>query len=274
MIDLAQRLLVRLLKVPPRPPAPAGAPESERVFQAAPGFLRYQLLRWGFGQAAAAWFLFVGVLGIGFFPFPEFPAPVFPSVFPFEPFASLDDLAWIEVLAVGAFLLQVPATFLGVFLDYRLRWYIVTDRSLRIREGIVRVREKTMSFANIQNLSEEQGPVQRLFGISDLQVRTAGGGESKGKEGKEKGDSMHEAYFRGVDNGGEIRDLILGRLRRFRDAGLGDVAHREEGAVAVPAAPVSPGPAAPDPAAELLAAARALVDEARRLGAVAPGDRR
>lgn len=264
MIDAAQRLLVRFLKVPPRPPAPAGAPGSERVFQAAPGFLRYQLVRWAVGQAGAAWVLFAGVLGVSFLPaFPLF-QPDAPVNLPFFPFTFLDDYAWLELLAIGGYLLQLPATLLGVVLDFRMRWYIVTDRSLRIREGIVRVREKTMSFANIQNLSEEQGPLQRLFGISDLQVRTAGGGESKGNEGKEKGDSMHEGYFRGVADAGEIRDLILGRLRRFRDAGLGDAAHREE-APAAAAAAAPPAPSA-TPADQLLAAARALVDEARRLG--------
>jgi hypothetical protein len=33
---------------------------------------------------------------------------------------------------------------------------------------------------------------------------------------------MHEAVFHGVDNAVELRDLILDRLRRFREAGLGD----------------------------------------------------
>jgi hypothetical protein len=33
---------------------------------------------------------------------------------------------------------------------------------------------------------------------------------------------MHEGYLRGVDNAEEIRDLILGHLRRLRDTGIGD----------------------------------------------------
>ena len=33
---------------------------------------------------------------------------------------------------------------------------------------------------------------------------------------------MHLAYFRGVQNAAEIRDLMLERLRRWRDTGLGD----------------------------------------------------
>ena len=65
-----------------------------------------------------------------------------------------------------------------------------------------------MTFANIQNLSVQQGPLQRLFGIADLRVRTAGGGEREGGA-NERGETtnMHLGYFRGVSNAGEIRDL-------------------------------------------------------------------
>ncbi len=109
-------------------------------------------------------------------------------------------------------------------LDYELRWYIVTDCSLRIREGVASLRETTMTFANIQNLSIEQGPIQRLLGIADLKVRTAGGGpgdEDDSSGDSEKSDSMHVAYFRGVDNAPELRDTILAQLQRLKSAGLG-----------------------------------------------------
>ena len=44
--------------------------------------------------------------------------------------------------------LIAPATrILLVTLDYRYRWYVVTDRSLRIREGLWRIQERTMTHA-------------------------------------------------------------------------------------------------------------------------------
>lgn len=113
-------------------------------------------------------------------------------------------------------------TFLLVKLDFEYRWHVVTDRSLRIREGIVRVREQTMSFANVQNLTIQQGPLQRLFVISDLKVRTAGGGKSDAAPTEKGRKNLHLGYFRGVDRAEEIRDTILRRLRRHRDAGPGD----------------------------------------------------
>ena len=93
-----------------------------------------------------------------------------------------------------------------VRLDFEKRWYLVTDRSLRVREGVVKVREMTITFANIQNISISQGPIQRLIGIADLRVDTAGGGPSRGDK-KGGGESLYTVRFRGVDNANEIGTL-------------------------------------------------------------------
>jgi uncharacterized membrane protein YdbT with pleckstrin-like domain len=112
-------------------------------------------------------------------------------------------------------------SFAVLRLNYEKRWYVVTDRSLRIREGVVTVREMTVTFANIQNLSVMQGPIQRALGIADLQVETAGGGSSRGNE-KQLGPNLHTAWFRGIDNAEEVKQLIQQRLRALKDSGLGD----------------------------------------------------
>ena len=61
-------------------------------------------------------------------------------------------------------------------LDYEQRWYVVTDRSLRLRTGVWSVREMTMSFANLQQITVTQGPLQRLLGLADVRFQSAGGG--------------------------------------------------------------------------------------------------
>jgi uncharacterized membrane protein YdbT with pleckstrin-like domain len=77
----------------------------------------------------------------------------------------------------------------------------------------------TVTFANIQNISVRQGPVQRALGLADLKVDTAGGGAGHAQQGVIP---LHTAWFRGVANAAEIRDLISQRLRGQRDSGLGD----------------------------------------------------
>jgi membrane protein YdbS with pleckstrin-like domain len=247
-------LIARVLKVPRKPEPPMGSPGSVRIFNAAPGYYHYRLLLWGFKQAGTALGLVVGLAFLsGGADLGNFPM-------------SRELAMAIELFGVGLFLLQIPFSFLVVRLDYRYRWYMTTDSSLRIREGITTMRERTMTYANIQNLSLKQGPVQRLFGISDLQVRTAGGGGGEGGEESKKGlseaDNMHLGYFRGVDNADEIRDLILGQMRGLRDSGLGDPDEP---------APIQASSGTAAAAGELLAAARELLDEARALRGVLGG---
>jgi uncharacterized membrane protein YdbT with pleckstrin-like domain len=143
-----------------------------------------------------------------------------------------------------------------VRLDYELRWYLVTDRSLRIRTGITTVRESTMSFANLQQVVVTQGPLQRLLGLADVRVQSAGGGGDHSAQGKNgAAESLHTGIFHGVANADEIRDLILERLRLFRAAGLGDP--DEQAAAPLPSAVQEP--------ADAIAAARELLTEARAL---------
>jgi uncharacterized membrane protein YdbT with pleckstrin-like domain len=141
-------------------------------------------------------------------------------------------LQLFELVAIAGFLLMLPVSFLLVALDYRYRWYVITDRSLRIREGVWRVRERTMTFSNIQNVAIRQGPLQRFFGIADLRVQTAGGGGKGGDDDNEpSADDLHVGYFRGVANAAEIRDTVLARLRRLRTSGLGDPEEPVEAAI-------------------------------------------
>ena len=272
MLDALQGMIRRLLRVPPEPEPPLGDPRSVRIFRAGRGFYRYRLAEWGLRQAATFVGLVVGLAVIGFLP------EELPELVPFFLRSIFDWTQWIwvlEALAIAAFLVQLPFTYLLLVLDYRYRWYVTTDRSLRIREGIWRVQERTMSFSNVQNLGIRQGPVQRLFGIADLKVQTAGGGgQESGQKHEALGDNLHVGYFRGVDNAEEIRDGILGHLRRLRAGGTGAPDHgTSDSGLGDPeeSFPVEPAPAA-EPAAtgEVLAAAREVLRETRALrGAIA-----
>jgi uncharacterized membrane protein YdbT with pleckstrin-like domain len=154
-------------------------------------------------------------------------------------------------------------TYALVRLEFEQHWYIVTDRSLRIRTGILRLQESTMSFANIQQVEIRQGPVQRFLGLADVCVRSAGGGGdmTHGSQGHGQEGSLHLGVFQGVDNAVEIRDLILERLRAFREAGLGDPEDaRSAPAVAIPR---PAGGSAVEAANVLLGEARALREAVR-----------
>ena len=170
-------------------------------------------------------------------------------------------LIWgIKIIGALVYLAQIPLTYAVRRLDYEMRWYLVTDRSLRLRYGVWQVSEATMSFANIQQVAVSQGPLQRLLGLADVRVTSAGGGG--GGHYNHGAAEMHAGLFHSVSNATEIRNLIQERLRRFREAGLGDPDDRP--VADFPAPLVSDGNRA---SAAALSAARELMDEARALRA-------
>jgi membrane protein YdbS with pleckstrin-like domain len=188
----------RLLRIPPQPDPPPGSEASTRIFLAAPNYYKYLLALWALRTAG----IFAGAFLFSISPLPR-------------------SVEWI--LFSFAILAQLFALVL-VRLDFDKRWYLVTDRSLRIREGVFHVREMTVTFANIQNISISQGPVQRLLGIYDLRMDTAGGGGGSAQErtSQSQHENLHTAWFRGINNAQEIRMLIQDRLRQHKDSGLGD----------------------------------------------------
>jgi uncharacterized membrane protein YdbT with pleckstrin-like domain len=164
----------------------------------------------------------------------------------------------IELFAVATFALQFFAGAVLLVLSWELRWYMVGDQCLRLREGLWSVREQTMTIKNVQNLSLRQGPIQKLFGIADLEVHTAGGGASSKPDngGEEGGRPLHVGVFRGLTlaDAQSLRDRIRERLALHRGAGLGDADEEDE-------AP----PAGPADSEDLGAAARELLEESRAL---------
>jgi hypothetical protein len=94
-----------------------------------------------------------------------------------------------------------------------------------------------------------------------VKVQSAGGGSGGGDshESRGKEDDMHLGLFHSVTNASEIRDLILERLRRFRESGLGDPDEKQAQLMTSSASAVQPDHN------ELLAAARELAAEARAL---------
>ncbi|MFO0872725.1 MAG: PH domain-containing protein [Phycisphaerales bacterium] len=130
---------------------------------------------------------------------------------------------WLGVLLFAPALIVavVPdvLVYIGLHLRYDTTWYVMTDRSLRIRTGIWTIREMTITFENVQNVSVSSGPVQRAFGIADVVVETAGGGSPSAKGAQSL---SHAARIEGIADAERIRSTILARVKASRSAGLGD----------------------------------------------------
>ncbi len=247
MYNTFRRIGIKWLRIPPDPEPPPGDEASARVFRASPNFLQYLRVLWAVRTLFGALFAFTFIVGAG-------------GALILGEGGLAAVIATIGVIfALGVLLALGAISFALLQLNYENRWYIVTDRSLRIREGVTLVREITFTFANIQNLSVTQGPVQRFLGIADLKVETAGGGSGGGNSRSGATQSLHTAYFRGIDNAEEVKQLIASRMRSHRDAGLGDFDDTTTAA----------GPVLSPPA--ITEALEAVLEEARALHRAAAG---
>ena len=225
MYKAFQQWCERILRIPAEPEPPPGDESTARVFRAAPNFFRYLACLWAIVSAVALLVLSIALLG-----------PVGIAITQLQKHGNHSGylLLFIPALALVLYATQRLFSLAVLRLNFEKRWYIVTDRSLRIREGVIGVLEMTITFANIQNISISQGPIQRSLGIADLQVETAGGGGS-GEKGAAS-ENLHTGWLRGIDNATEVRDLIQSRIKHLKDAGLGDRDDAHDGS-SLPASP-------------------------------------
>jgi membrane protein YdbS with pleckstrin-like domain len=230
-----KRLALAALRAPAgAPEPPAGSHGTVEIFRASPKYLSYRML--GFWLHA----VFVTLAEI---------AVLVTSAVAGEPLVTV--LAVVAAVFLGV---HVVLQYFATRLDYDLRYYIVTDRSVRVRQGAWLVREMTISHANVQNLRVVQGPIERFFGFANLEIDTAGGGGTP----RGKGASAltgHSVRLAGIENAREVRDLVLAHLKaRGRGAGLGDLDDERAHAPSAAAA----GPALVDALRELRDATRAM----------------
>jgi membrane protein YdbS with pleckstrin-like domain len=136
--------------------------------------------------------------------------------------------AWGLAIALGIFAIEffvIGLALVTTRVDFELRHYLVGDRSIRVVQGAWTREEVTLSYANVQNLEVNQGPLERFFGFKTLTISTAGAGETA--PGQE---NSHLVTLVGLQDADDLRALILGMLKQHKDAGLGE-----------PVATVSPG---------------------------------
>jgi putative membrane protein len=83
---------------------------------------------------------------------------------------------------LGIFLVLVAVVGSAVavafgYLRWRAETYEIADGAIRHRHGVISPDETVVPLSRVHSIDTAQGPIQRLFGIDELHVQTAGGGE-------------------------------------------------------------------------------------------------
>jgi membrane protein YdbS with pleckstrin-like domain len=190
-------LLTRLFLVPDQPPnLPSFDQEHIEYHRPAPSFLAYKKFLFWIGLFTLdIIFIIAWVVMLVLLPF----------------WGLITAPLWLALIV-----LPDIVAYIVLHLAYDTTWYVLSDRSMRIRRGIWTIHETTITFENVQNVNIVQGPLQRWFGFANLSVSTAGGGSTSEVNAM----GAHSGWLEGIANAEELRKRILEKAQH--NAGLGD----------------------------------------------------
>jgi hypothetical protein len=126
-----------VLRLPPHPQPPEGSPESTHVLHAGRNYYKLCLIVWFLSH----FLVLTALLSL---------TSIASKAIPTMPEWAAISVRVLESLVFVAFTVSAVLTFFSHRLNYVLRWYMVTDRSLRIRSGVFNMQELSMTFSNIQ----------------------------------------------------------------------------------------------------------------------------
>lgn len=125
-------------------------------------------------------------------------------------------VTWWVPLNIGMWIFNliwlIPAWVLTPIYVGRIEYSVIAESGetmpeVYVRKGIISITRKHVPFRTITNISTTAGPFDRLFGIGNINIETAGySGQKSGPEEKLEGFEFYE----------ELRDFILQELRKFR----------------------------------------------------------
>ena len=223
---------------------------GERVFRPNQNTLRYELIRWSFGQVVAFVFLVIVLLSPTLLQVIDWPDWLWPVTLVLQWSTWVDRLTleflpdylhgMVLAFALTAFFTQLFATLSAIWLRYRYTWLIVGEEAVRLRTGWASLREITMRYTVIQQVRLQQGPLQRWCGVGDVEMRSAAG-----RNNDEDSEQQSLVKVRHFDQPAELRDLVRTHAELLRHA-------------------IKPQPT-PTPAPDLLVAARGVLSEAQAL---------
>ncbi len=123
---------------------------------------------------------------------------------------------WFVPLNIGMWVFNliwlVPAIILTPIYVRSIEYSVIAESGetmpeVYVRKGIISITRKHVPFRTVTNISTMAGPFDRIFGIGNVNIETAGySGKQQGPEEKLEGFPFYE----------EVRDFILQELRKFR----------------------------------------------------------
>jgi len=127
---------------------------------------------------------------------------------------------WLGILMFWATIVNITwlvLAFIGISIYIGSIEYSVISESgeaspeIYVRKGIINITKKHVPFRTITNISSRAGVLDRLFGIGNVEIQTAG------YSGGPTGQTGPEEKLEGIRAFEKLTEFVLGELRKFRD---------------------------------------------------------
>ena len=118
-------------------------------------------------------YLTVELLGMGF----VLIFPMLGSIL-FSLFNEIKWPEWMNFLPFTLLLIILAISVLWITRGFKLKLFALREKDIVYRRGLFWKRITVLPFNRIQHAEVEQGPIERLFQLSQLKIYTAGGSSS------------------------------------------------------------------------------------------------
>ena len=100
------------------------------------------------------------------------------------------------------------------------------DDKIIVKRGVIGKRKVSIPYDRIQNVNVVQGVMERIFGVSNIQIETAGGSGSGASGGYGVG-SFAEGTIQGISDPRPMETFILHKVKALKTGDApGDIARR------------------------------------------------
>jgi len=119
--------------------------------------------------------------------------------------AFVSNIAWLLPAMIG----------ISVYIN-SIEYSVISESGeaspeIYVKKGIINVTKKHVPFRTITNISSRAGVIDRLFGIGNVEIQTAG------YSGGPAGQAGPEEKLEGIIAYEGLTQFVLGELRKFRD---------------------------------------------------------
>ncbi len=90
-------------------------------------------------------------------------------------FAEFEIPFWLKLGVAGVWLFLFLFTLWHTYMNFRVQGFAIRERDLTYRSGVFFRSTTVIPYNRIQHAEVKQGPIERRFGLQQLEIYTAGG---------------------------------------------------------------------------------------------------